>query len=256
MRFALFALLLLTTAACGSPAPLYQIEAAPAEVDGVADEWPAALRPVPSEAGLSIGLREDGDDLVVVVVAGDDRQSRRIALGGLTVWVDPTGGTDRVLGVRYPAPEDPDLEAVVRNAPRRGGPSSTDPQQLRRRFEAGLETVEVTSGVVTQRAAPDGGFAGLETAATWGPRGLVVEMRIPLDATPGLLPAPAGEAVGIGVELLDSSRAGLRRSMDAARRGAPPAAGDRPMPTPERSAIDPESVDLETVTRWLRIELD
>lgn len=252
MRIALFALLSLTVAACGTPAPLYQMEAAPAEVDGDAGEWPAALRPVPEEAGLSIGLREDGGDLVLVVIAGDDRQARRIALGGLTVWLDPMGGTDRTLGVRYPAPEAPDFEAIARNAPRRGGPSASDPQQLRRRFETGLESVEVISGVVTQRATPDGGFAGLHAAATWGARGLVVEMRIPLEAAPGLLRTSAGEAVGIGVELLDASRAALRESMRATSRDARRGDGDRPMPG--RAAVDPNAAAVGTVTRWLRIE--
>jgi len=192
----------------------------------------------------------------VVVVAGDDRQARRIALGGLAVWLDPAGGTDRVLGVRYPTPEDPDIESIMRSGPRRGGPSTADPQQLRRRFEAGLDAVEVTAGVVTQRSAPMGGYAGIEAAATWGARGMVVEFRIPMDATPGLRDTPPGDALGIGIELLDVSRTAFRQTRGEGRGDGPRDAGDRPMPTDDRSGIDRESITVETVTRWLRAEAE
>ena len=252
------ALLALTAAGCGSSSPRYVAEAATPEtvVDGEAAEWPSALRPVPSESGLSIGLRHDGDDLVVAVIAGDDRQARRIALGGLRLWIDPMGGTDPALGLRYPAPEAPDFRSVARSGPRRGGPDTgLDPTRLRRQFEAGLDEVEVTRGVLTQRTAVDGTFGGLQAASTWGPRGLVVEFRVPLGAAPGLLAAPAGDAVGLGVELLDVSRAALRqRAMRSPAFSNAPE--DRISPPSEVPAMDPEEPDYATVTRWLRVELE
>ena len=127
MRF--FALLVAaaTVSACGSSPLLYTASPATPDtaVDGQATEWPSALRPVPDESGLSVGFRHDGADLVVAVIAGDDRQARRIAVGGLRVWVDPMGGTDRALGIRYPSPEAPDARSVVRNGPRAGGPAAS-----------------------------------------------------------------------------------------------------------------------------------
>ena len=260
MRPLLAAALALAAAGCGSAPPEYLAEAATPEtvVDGEATEWPAALRPVPQEAGLSLGLRRDGDDLIVAVIAGDDRQARRIAVGGLRVWIDPAGGTDRVLGVRYPAPPDPDVRSVVRSGPRRGGAiDAVDPVRLRRRFESGLDQLEITRGVLTQRASADGAFGGLVAESTWGPRGLVVEMRIPLVPAPGLLETAAGDAVGIGIELLDAQ--GTRR--DAVMRSRQPtpraSAGgdDRPMPPAEGLALDPDGVDVATITRWLRAEV-
>ncbi len=249
---------LLLGAGCASAPLLYAVESATSDtvVDGEASEWPSALRPVPSEAGLSIGLRRDADDLVVAVIAGDDRQARRIALGGLRIWVDPDGGTERVLGIRYPAPEAPDARSVVRSGPRQGGTrSGPDPQRLRRQFESGLDEVEVTRGVLTQRATADGGFGGLAASATWGARGLVVEMRIPLNAAPGLLPSTAGGAVGVGVELVD-----VRGTAIQARSASRPpprreGVGDRPMPSEARPAAEP-GVRVATVTRWLRAEFE
>ena len=257
MRFLLVASVAFAAAGCGSAPPLYLTEPATPEtvVDGEATEWPAALRPVPQEAGLSLGLRRDGDGLVVAVIASDERQARRIAVGGLRLWVDPEGGTDRVLGVRYPAPADPDVRAVLRSGPRRGGAiESTDPQRIRRRFESGLDQVEITRGVLTQRASADGSFGGLVAEATWGTRGLVVEMRIPLAAAPGLLETDAGDTVGLGVELLDVATT-RREAMMEARQAPRPGGDDRPMPTASRSAV-PEGIDVATVTRWLRTEVN
>ena len=255
----LLAILALVAAGCGSAPPDYFAEVAPPEtvVDGEAAEWPAALRPVPNESGLTLGLRRDGDDLIVAVIASDDRQARRIAIGGLRVWVDPMGGTDRALGVRYPAPPDPDVRSVMRSGPRRGGAiDDADPTRLRRRFESGLDQVEVTRGVLTQRASADGAFGGLEAESTWGPRGLVVEMRIPLVPAPGLLETAAGDVVGLGIELLDAQ--GTRReAILRSRQPRPSTAGgdDRPMPPPEGPALDPDGISVATITRWLRAEV-
>ncbi|WP_412061447.1 hypothetical protein [Rubrivirga sp. IMCC45206] len=250
MRSALAVFALVAVAGCASAPPLYLSEASTPEtvVDGRVDEWPAALRPVPSESGLSIGLRRDAEALYVALIAGDDRQARRIALGGLQVWIDPAGGTEPVLGLRYPAPEAPGVREVLRNGPRRGGPENDDPQRLRRRFEAGLDGIAVTRGVVTQRVARDGSFGGLRAAAMWGDQ-LVTEFRIPLAAVPGLLEAGAGNTIGLGVELLDSAQ--RIPQPRGARRGGARGADDG-----ERARPEAPEVEIGTVTRWLRVEQD
>ena len=79
-------------------------------------------------------------------------------------------------------------------------------------------------------------------------------MRVPLDASPALLPTRAGSALGVGVELVDVQQTvppAAARRRDSAR--APSAArrltwGKRP----EAQAAPP--VEVETVTRWLRLE--
>ena len=221
------ALLAAVAGGCGGAPPLYAstVVTADVDVDGDADEWPAALRPVPREAGLSLGLRRTDDALVVVVIARDDRQARRIALGGLRLWLDPEGGTDRAVGVRFPTPPPP-ARVDIRRARGEAGP-----QILRRRFEAALDRVEVQRGD-SVRAVEPGDVPGLETAAQWGPGGLVVEARLPLRAG-ALLGSAPGEALSLGVELLD-------------------------LPSGRRSRIPPPDLDdpdfePATVTRWLRV---
>ena len=239
--------------ACGPGPALYAAEVAPTAtvVDGDVGEWPSALRPVPGEGGLVIGLRREGDDLIVAVIATDERQTRRVVLGGLTVWVDPDGGTDRALGIRYPAPDEVTARDLRDVAAARDGDTADTPA-LRRRYQAGTEAVVVTRGVVAQRTQGDGRFRGLEVASTWGRRGLAVEMRVPLSATSGLLDTQPTEAVGLGIELID----GPRSPRSARPRGEQP-----PRPQPDEPLADqtPRSerpaIDLPTVTRWLRIHL-
>ena len=256
MRIALLALVAAAlVTGCRTPSPLYTSQPATPEtvVDGQADEWPQALRPVPREAALSIGLRRAPDALFVAVIAGDDRQARRIALGGLRLWIDPEGGRERTLGIQFPAPAplgDRDLRAEV-GARRQGGTST--PDALRRRFESALGSVEVTRGEAPSRRLAAGTVDGLETAASWTRRGLVIEMRVPLEASPALLPTPAGDAIGVGVELVDVRETVMRRraargQRPNARRGEAPDTGERP------EAQERPAVEAETVTRWLRLE--
>lgn len=248
------ALLAALASGCGSAPPLYtSAPATPATtIDGDARDWPAALRPVPNEAGLSLGLRNTADSLYVVVVASDERQARRIALGGLRLWLDPAGGTDRVLGLRFPAPAAPD-PADVRRERARARTGGVDEQALRRRFRSSLDRVEVTrEGDVLVRSVPRGSVDGLVTEAAWTDAGLVVEARLPLHAAAGLLPTDAAEDLGLGVELLDIGGLGPV--------GPYGAAGPRPGPQgaerPETSVEDRPSLDdLPTLTRWLRADL-
>ena len=88
-------------------------------------------------------------------------------------------------------------------------------------------------------------------------RGLVVEMRIPLTAAPGLLETSADGTVGIGVELLDVRTTAMQARMQNGRRPARPREGadDRPMPPAEGPAVEPE-IDIATVTRWMKVGLE
>ena len=260
MRFP-FVLLLVLAAGCSGPAPLYTAQTPPPAtvVDGQADEWPLALRPVPREAGLGIGLRRDvfasrpdgADALAVVVIASDERQARRIALGGLRLWIDPEGGRDRVLGLQFPAPEPLGDRLLRAGRGTRGGEPATD--DLRRRFQASLGAVEVTQGEAPPRRLTLDQADGLEAAAAWGARGLVVEVRVPLAPSPALLPTAAGDVIGLGVEVIDLQQPPRRRApaqgeRPRTRRGEAPDTGNEPEPEAQ------PAVKVETVTRWLRVE--
>ncbi|MEM1115390.1 MAG: hypothetical protein AAF845_08475 [Bacteroidota bacterium] len=244
MRFALLVLLLAFAAGCAGTAPrLY--ESAPltaaTQIDGDADDWRGTLLPVPNETGLQFGVRNDGETLAVVVVAGAERQARRIALGGLRIWLDPAAGADPqpALGVRFPTPAPPD-PADLRS--QRGTPH---PIRMRARFDDATEAVEIQRGgsVVTQKADV-GSVPGLETAAQWTERdGMIVELRVPLAATDRLLPTDAGDRLGVGIELADLPGFDTRIG------------GQRRAPMPGGPSRVDEAPTLETTARWFVVDL-
>ena len=202
-RLTVFAALLVVAGCGGSVLPLVTSAPAPAVVDGDVSEWTAGLRPVPGEPGLSLGMRNTPDALVVAVVAGDEWQARRIAAGGLMLWLDPAGGTARRVGLRFPVGsgvvEAP--AADLRDAPR------VDDGPLRAAFEASSTQVATVRGAAAMPAA-QGGIPGVETAATWTPLGLAVEVRLPLrgPAAAAFAGEASGEQVGLGLELAQASR--------------------------------------------------
>ncbi len=202
-RLAFFAALLVVAGCGGSALPLVASAPAPAVVDGDVSEWTMGLRPVPGESGLSLGVRNTPDALVVAVVAGDEWQARRLAAGGLTLWLDPAGGTARRVGLRFPVGSGilGEPSADLRDAPR------VDEGSLRAAFGAASGQVATVRGGVATPAA-QGGIAGVETAATWTLRGLVVEVRLPLrgPAAAAFAGEASGAHLGLGLELAQASR--------------------------------------------------
>ena len=202
LRLAVLAVLPLALAGCRSAVPLLASAPAVVTVDGGAEEWATGVRPVPGQAGLSLGLRNTPDALVVLVVAGDEWQAQRLAAGGLTLWLDPAGGSTRRAGLRFPVgTAGDDLGDLPPDATR------PDSGPLRDAFEANTTRLEtVRDG--DARPAAVGSIAGVETAATWTPRGLVVEVRLPLrgPAAAAFAGEATGTTVGLGIEMAEIQR--------------------------------------------------
>ena len=201
-------------AGCRSAAPLATSTQAAASVDGDAGEWAGALRPVPGEPGLSLGLRHSADALTVVVVAGSEAQARRIATGGMTLWLDPGGGTARRAGLRFPLGAD----GAPGSAP---GEPPADDALLRAVFAASTQRLATVRGADVRESSL-GGVPGVATAAAWTVAGLTVEARLPLRGPAAV--AFAGEAsaerVGLGIELAETPRAGASAAPSLTGRGA------------------------------------
>lgn len=74
-------------------------------VDGHADEWTTGLQFIEDEK-LFLGIRQDSDYLYLVIMPQDRMTGMQMLMGGFTVWFDPKGGKNRILGVKFPlAPE-------------------------------------------------------------------------------------------------------------------------------------------------------
>ncbi len=93
---------LILVSGCGSTRPLASHWRDGAiKVDGHADEW-EGVQTVIEKKNMTLGLYNDGEDLYVLVVTGDPGLQGQILGRGLTVWLDPAGGKDKVVGIRYP----------------------------------------------------------------------------------------------------------------------------------------------------------
>ena len=245
---------LLALGACQSAAPLVASASAPVAVDGDAAEWAGGIRPVPGEPGLSLGVRNDAASLAVVIVAGSERQARRLATGGLVLWLDPAGGTVRRAGVRFP---------VGLGGAAGAAAGSDDPSRdaaLREAFRVGGGRLEVVRPRETRPSAA-AGVAGVETAAAWTAAGLVVEIRLPLRGPAALALAGerTGAAVGLGLELAEAPR-------DANAPAAPSLTGrgrdgrvdygaDQSGRETAAPQDDPAAQAARTTTRWIGIAL-
>ena len=267
MRLALPSLLLplVLLGACASPLPTVASGPAPnpMAVDGDAREWEGALRPVPEETGLSMGVRNDADALYLVVVAGDGWQARRIAASGLTVWLNGDASSRKAYGLAFPVGLGSDGErgrvrpGVLdgeRPRPDERSAQRPDPDlqdRLREQFILSLDRIEVTRDGDEQSIAV-GGAAGIETAAAWTPDGLTVELRVPLRSGPYAVGVSPGAALGLGIELGDVARTGGARRGVQGRR---PIGGRGVGRQPEGAPQPREREAPGSVVRWMAVEL-
>jgi hypothetical protein len=88
---------------CGSTVPLISDwNRTGIIIDGKADEWQGSLY-ILKKANVTIGVRNDADNLYLCFISYDQGVMRQILSGGLTVWFDPAGGSDEKYGIKYPA---------------------------------------------------------------------------------------------------------------------------------------------------------
>ena len=73
-------------------------------IDGRYDDWYGNLQPF-EQAPVAIQFLNDKDFLYMRLTASASAERREILRQGFTVWFDPTGGTRKHLGIRYPVVE-------------------------------------------------------------------------------------------------------------------------------------------------------
>ena len=180
-----------TTYATNSLPALQQIK-----IDGKTEDWLGALSII-EDGSVSVGFRNDRESLYICLMVEEEFLQAQIMRQGLTLWLDPRGGTSKALGIRYPLgmprgerPEEAGDES---------GPPPTEgfPQEARSELEI----------IRSQKEAPQrmeiGEAHGIEIIAV-PTRGLLVyELKIPLLQTESQLiavGAQPGQTIGIGFE--------------------------------------------------------
>jgi hypothetical protein len=197
---ALFAVILgLGLAACGGMIT-YVTDSQPVEreitVDGKSDDWVGALSAI-SEAKAEEGFLNDQGVLYICLITEDESLRHQIARGGLTVWFDPKGGDQKVLGIKYP------LGMPRRERPaaekEEGGQPAQEPAEA---DTSSLEILRPGGGAPQKLAISDA--KGLGIASSSGGELFVYELKIPLQSTPEnpiALGAAPGTKVGVGFEV-------------------------------------------------------
>jgi hypothetical protein len=201
-------------------------------VDGSHAEW-SELTSFAKDVPFSIGMKNDGTSLFVVLSSSDQSVPPLLMQRGLIVWFDPAGGTRKRFGIKYPV-----IEGGGVPGPRRpggfGGAPGTQPGdqsgQGSQRPPGAEGPPPEPSGLMFD-PAKDGRWARLELLgpgkddrrslileATPGIEvrvgrvegSVVYELKVPLqvdDGHPFAVGARPGAKIGIGLETPEAEKA-------------------------------------------------
>ena len=179
---------LVTLLACGDSELAAHWRDRDITVDGKLDDWSGLQAPLPGVAARA-AIANDGEALYLSLETADPEVARMISHRGLTVWFDPRGGREQVLGVRFPLP-------AVAPPSRWGEVGGSRPGG------AQLDNVELLGPQPYTRkevAAP--GADGVVVAVGGGAGVVTYELRVPLATAQGWgLGVAPGSKLGVGLE--------------------------------------------------------
>jgi hypothetical protein len=197
-------LLSLPLAASDRPHIISQPRDCAIAIDGGFDDWSGALEPLGTQP-LSVQAVNDGDFLYLRVTASDAAARMQIVRQGLTVWFDPSGGTKKKLGIKYPVVEHGALEE------NRGG-SGGRTHGRGREGDGGREDSDYTPsdrvdvigpGKDDARSLTREHLSGLDVALRVEQGLLQYELKVPLARSsdhPYAIDAEPGKTIGLGFE--------------------------------------------------------
>lgn len=168
----------------------------PIAIDGMTEDWAGRLLYIADEP-ISLGFLNDKDDLYICLLVEDFALRTLIQRLGLTIWIDPQGGTKREFGIRYPLGT---TARAMSGMPRMDFPP--DPEDMP------SETVPAEIGFIRSakeepQIVPLSEVKGVELKLAPSSGRLVYEIRIPLartEAHPWAVGAAAGQTIGLGFE--------------------------------------------------------
>jgi len=209
--------------------------------DGNAAEWAGALFSL-EENRLVVGFMNDGADLYVCLGSDDRAVQRQIMGSGMTLWIDPDGGKEKALGIRFP------LHRAQPGLPPEGNPSDRpspgdepNPQgrsgsghrfdlaALVRTLQDSTAELEIVHRDGPAERMTRAELKGIELRVGLKDETMAYELRIPLrhsDAHPLAVGAEPGQTIGLGLETPPFDRKRMPGmeggEMGGDRSGAPP----------------------------------
>ncbi|HEY3876420.1 MAG TPA: hypothetical protein VGM92_13170, partial [Candidatus Kapabacteria bacterium] len=100
-------------------------QSTPIVVDGDASDWPRPLEYYDKETKLSFSISNDSTKLYFCLQAYDLDLQKKICRAGLQLWIDPTGGKEKNIGLLYPVPSTLQHFAMERSGSY-GAPNSSE----------------------------------------------------------------------------------------------------------------------------------
>ncbi len=168
-------------------------------IDGKDNDWDDTMFYIP-DAQITTGLRNDSNNVYIILKATDRRQAFQIMGLGLTVWFDPSGGTSEKFGIHFPLGRNGERGTMQES----GG---YDPDSSQNQYP-GIQ--EMTPNELEVLGANENGPVRLTIADTKGIElqlnrqsdGLIYELKVPLHKSPEHPYAVnvSGSTLGIGFE--------------------------------------------------------
>jgi len=174
---------------------------------GEAYEW-AGARTAIKDTNVSVGLMNDDEYLYISLASADRRLVGQMMVVGFTVWFDPDGGKDKVLGVQFPLGAQLQGMGPGSMGPMAGrGQGGWDEEESRSRFQEAIESMDelVILGPGKDERHPRvmGEAYGIEVGIGMSGGTAVYELRMPLvesEAHRYAIGAHPGDRIGVRLE--------------------------------------------------------
>ncbi|MFC2158889.1 hypothetical protein ACFLT9_13735 [Acidobacteriota bacterium] len=192
-------------------------------IDGDSSDWTGLLGYVEQE-GVSIGVLNDGEFLYICFISENQARRMQVMNQGLTVWFDPHGKKDKVLGIRYPLGMSEEDRAKLQE--RRTQQDQSTPEKKRPQMRRPQNEVEILiPGKDLVQTVPFRELAGIQVRMDRQSTSLTYELRIPLKSSktyPYAVDSDPSHTISFGIEIPKMDRvnragAGGRGSMGGGR---------------------------------------
>jgi len=170
-------------------------------LDGIADDWAGFPLQYWEEKKISLGVRNDAENIYVLFLSREGDLARRIQMEGITLWLDTTGERRKEFGIRYRGSVG--MMSLTEGSP---VPQNISPEQRARfeemRSEMGAMVTVMTKGEEIPIA--EGNTKGPVAASATQDGSFGYEFKIPTVANDSVFCAidtSPGETISLGLEL-------------------------------------------------------
>jgi hypothetical protein len=204
----------------------------PAKIDGDMDDWTGSPMVYFEDTGLQLGLRNDSDNLYVLLRFSNQSWARAIHVGGMTVWIDNSGSEKKNVGIRYyGGPSLPDSERW-RPSNEGGFEESLTPEQQQRLADVQKtrreQLVWIDKKDNSEKTLPTDGTDGPAAGFSSSRDTYTYEFSLPLsrvDVTHYGIGAQPGQTIALGLEWGGTSMGNRQHAMSERPEG-PPGGGE------------------------------